>query len=1704
MEGETQLVYSQNEFQPWQRGAPRTTNSCSSQFVTAYGNGFDGIIAKKQFESPLVLCEKHELLVYETFIHKEITPGFCYKVKENGSNRFFFDGNGRYLEYIGQGYGKRLTFESDNILENENFFWSDSNAMGYTFTIQAISAGETFIAKIGEAEIGTAIVTRVGQIQEIVNSEIKINKVCKTVKIEFDFTMTENCNDRKTGTKALTVEGIALLSKDKREKRCKVRELRVSNQAAMMSGEDSIESLEDVFEVEKIVDAKLMEGVQYYMVRWRGYGSDDDTWEPNENLLTCQEMVEHFWKKKEEARKVEKLKKKKKVLKHKDLLEDVQVAQHSSDDNKKSGNKNKENDEGKGSAISGEKKRQVEGTSTVVRAESSADCAPKNENGKCSGEKSELVNRDKVLSKSKMSDDMAKKSGGESRKELFASADKILTKESKEITVKSSDKNLQTAVGSKQTTKVDKRDLMRQSSKENPVQVSSDSDSNDSSNSNEEDRPAKMLLGKWGEPKYKSKSPCMKIKSSPKNRNKLMMKSFRIPKYSYDEEKRDKGERDLKKMERRSLEGEFEKQVEKKGTVSKSAHKGGDKPFERDSEKRKETKEMSTWCSQSREVIQLQNQNRKMAKSTDNSDPAKVGESSTSVRATGKSKPAVSYRGPISKTASFEDIIQEGVREHEERSKKTPEKIKGQGGRMEPASPMGYVLQKQKSRELSDQEKQTNPFARVNQIPRTGFSEKKTETRKELEGEKTGEGSIPANKDDIDRVKSVKSRETQGAGSGMSPEEKNIKSQRNESGLLKKIKDLGRTIETLKRGEGSNEQLASILGSAEELATEFKQRAEVAATLAVKEVSKGDKVLEGTRVNDVITGGKQDKSEEVITNKQEINRNKQSCESLLDKESTDMVSSAGQTKVSGADQTKVSGADKMKVSGADQTKVLAAGQTKGGDIINKISLNMGRLQSLVKGKLGQLGKSEDKSRDSTPEREGKDDGTRSPIQKQKTAATKGNLQDVEVSGSSPIQKQKTATIKGNMQDMEGLGSSPIQKEKIAANKGNLEDAGGSGSSGKSSKEGDFKNSSSGVQTTKLKTGSKSNRESSVEKGKRIQVPSSEVQPSGSSQLAVQKKNAIDKGSLDKERGTVVVGHLDAGKGDKGGPMTLGLNAADQASRKMNKDLPEKRKPEKSKEIIDGKKKEREDRDNRDKLQANMKGKKSEKKLEPKGNSKPKSPAVLDSPVNLQNMFEFTKVKTVSANEQGVRSKGGVKRALDGDEKSARKPEKKLKIDPSKVRYANQRQPSKEAFTPAKDDILGGILGRSEMMRSIDSKAGKKEGNKEKKDKGKQESDSLKQIEADAASDASDLGFDLDDYYVDDDGLFPEDNDGEIRYDDPAFLKTISTRDIKPILLTEALFAKAVREGDWTKILGGVANGVDPDYWEAISGGTLLWKAIEGDQYDVTKKLLKFGANPNYRAENGKTALMVAVESGKTGFVSMLLKAGAHINLQQHNEETALILACRTGHEDIINILLNYGADARLIPKSNAKDVYEFAPDFQVPLIRKIVEKYNRRLSSIAESIIRQCLGSNVIRLQSLHSCRCISPGEKKINEFHFRCKLNAGEKGVTVLLLCICAEFKPSGEIILHLRRKQDNGVETVILNKEHQIPVVEGNHSLYFLFPNMGQVNSLMVRTHKTGYKLIVGAYAAESDEKWIDERLDSFYKEFGTANEMIFEQPT
>lgn len=40
-----------------------------------------------------------------------------------------------------------------------------------------------------------------------------------------------------------------------------------------------------------------------YKVRWKGYDSGDDTWEPKENLDSCQDLIEEFDKKQSEITK---------------------------------------------------------------------------------------------------------------------------------------------------------------------------------------------------------------------------------------------------------------------------------------------------------------------------------------------------------------------------------------------------------------------------------------------------------------------------------------------------------------------------------------------------------------------------------------------------------------------------------------------------------------------------------------------------------------------------------------------------------------------------------------------------------------------------------------------------------------------------------------------------------------------------------------------------------------------------------------------------------------------------------------------------------------------------------------------------------------------------------------------------------------------------------------------------------------------------------------------------------------------------------------------------------------------------------------------------------------------------------------------------------------------------------------------------------
>ena len=53
---------------------------------------------------------------------------------------------------------------------------------------------------------------------------------------------------------------------------------------------------EPEFEVQEILDCKRVAGKLRYLVRWEGYGPEDDTWEPLVHLPRAKEAIEEFYR----------------------------------------------------------------------------------------------------------------------------------------------------------------------------------------------------------------------------------------------------------------------------------------------------------------------------------------------------------------------------------------------------------------------------------------------------------------------------------------------------------------------------------------------------------------------------------------------------------------------------------------------------------------------------------------------------------------------------------------------------------------------------------------------------------------------------------------------------------------------------------------------------------------------------------------------------------------------------------------------------------------------------------------------------------------------------------------------------------------------------------------------------------------------------------------------------------------------------------------------------------------------------------------------------------------------------------------------------------------------------------------------------------------------------------------------------------------
>ena len=50
----------------------------------------------------------------------------------------------------------------------------------------------------------------------------------------------------------------------------------------------------DTYEPEAVVAQRLARGVTQYQVKWKGYATKDNTWEPIEHLAGCEDMIAEF------------------------------------------------------------------------------------------------------------------------------------------------------------------------------------------------------------------------------------------------------------------------------------------------------------------------------------------------------------------------------------------------------------------------------------------------------------------------------------------------------------------------------------------------------------------------------------------------------------------------------------------------------------------------------------------------------------------------------------------------------------------------------------------------------------------------------------------------------------------------------------------------------------------------------------------------------------------------------------------------------------------------------------------------------------------------------------------------------------------------------------------------------------------------------------------------------------------------------------------------------------------------------------------------------------------------------------------------------------------------------------------------------------------------------------------------------------------
>lgn len=121
----------------------------------------------------------------------------------------------------------------------------------------------------------------------------------------------------------------------------------------------------------------------------------------------------------------------------------------------------------------------------------------------------------------------------------------------------------------------------------------------------------------------------------------------------------------------------------------------------------------------------------------------------------------------------------------------------------------------------------------------------------------------------------------------------------------------------------------------------------------------------------------------------------------------------------------------------------------------------------------------------------------------------------------------------------------------------------------------------------------------------------------------------------------------------------------------------------------------------------------------------------------------------------------------------------------------------------------------------------------------------------------------------------------------------------------------VRTSDAERMRGLFEKGFDAPNIRDGKGNSLLMLASYNGQIEMTRVLLKHGADPQIANDMGQIPLAGAAFKGNAPMTKLLIEHGADVNARMADGKTALMFAAMFDQTEIIDLLLEHGADASL-------------------------------------------------------------------------------------------------------------------------------------------------------------------------------------------------